>query len=97
VIEPNAIAGRTTRTSASNFKTVDVGPASLAKSIEAPSIETCSERRRGFFVGHPMEDGDRANTRDATESGPARLARRRLIAGPIPVVFFETGRYRNTH
>jgi hypothetical protein len=98
VIETNAIAGRTTRTSASNIKTVDVGSASLAKSLEGPDNETCSVRRRGFFVGHATHDGIGADiAADATESGPARLARWRLIAGPIPVVFFETGRYRSTH
>jgi len=98
VIETNAMAARTTRTSASNIKTVDVGSASLAKSTEGPIHETCSVHRRGFFVGHALQEGACAEiARTATESGPARLARWRLIAGPIPVVFFETGLYRSTH
>jgi hypothetical protein len=97
VIEYNVIAGRAKRTSTSNLKKVDVGSASLAKSMDAPMIETCSVRRRGFFNGRKAPEGIAATSRDATESVPARLARRRLIAGPIPVVFSATGRYRYTH
>ena len=41
--------------------------------------------------------GLEAASRGATQSVPVRLARRRSIAGPIPVVSFETGLYRYTH
>jgi hypothetical protein len=97
VIKYNAIAGSTKRTSTRNMKKVDAGSASLAKSMEAPMYETCSVSRRGFFNGRKAPEGMAATSRDATESVPARLARRRLIAGPIPVVFSATGRYRCTH
>ena len=97
MIESNAIAGSSTRTSTRNIKKVDAGYASLAKSMDAPMIETCSVGRRGFFNGRKAPEGIAATSGDATESVPARLARRRLIAGPIPVVFSATGRYRYTH
>jgi hypothetical protein len=97
VIESNAIAGSSTRTSTRSIKKVDAGSASLAKGMDAPMIETCSVRRRGFFHGCKATAGMAAISRDANESGPVRLARRRLIAGPIPVMFSATGRYRCTH
>jgi len=39
----------------------------------------------------------RPRLRVGTASVPARDARRRSIAGPIPAVSFATGRYRFTH
>ncbi|WP_297835016.1 hypothetical protein [Thermomonas sp.] len=39
----------------------------------------------------------RSRLRVGTASVPAREARRRSIAGPIPAVSFATGRYRFTH
>lgn len=85
------------RTSARDIKKVDAGIASLAKSMDAPMIETCSVRRRGFFNGRATSPGTgAAASRGATTSVPVRLARRRSIAGPIPVVFSETGLYRTT-
>jgi hypothetical protein len=98
VIKQIAITGRSKRTSARNIEKVDAGIASLAESLEAPMIEACSVRRRGFFNGCGTSDGAGAvASRGATQSVPVRLARRRSIAGPIPVVFSATGRYRCTH
>ena len=96
VIKHNAMAGSTTRTSARNIKRWT--PASHpSRKEEAPPIETCSAGRRGFFVGCGTSTAALRGIASRQPIRPVRLARRRSLAGPIPVVSFETGLCRNTH
>jgi hypothetical protein len=74
----------TTKPSARTVSTVDAGNVSFAKMQTHSESKTRSASRRGFFVA--------GSTRSrCAESVPARLARRRFVAGPIPVMLFCTG------
>ena len=106
MIGHDAIAVGSTRTSARNIQKVDVGIASPEENgdvettlgKESSMARTCSASRRGFFNGRGTSVGGSGwQPRAVAASVPARLARRRLIAGPIPAVSFETGLYRFTH
>ena len=88
----------TTQPSAGKHIKVDTGIVSLSKAQQSPEDPTRGARRSGFFVaGHGAGDAAAATAaahragRAATESVPARDARRRLIAGPTPAVQFATG------
>ena len=96
VRKQNAITGRITCTSTSSIKRWT--PASHpSRKREAPMIETCSVRRRGFFIGRGASTAASRWIAGRLPIRPVRLARRRSLAGPIPAVSFETGLYRYTH
>ena len=95
VIKQNAITGRITCTSTNSKRWT---PASHpSRKEEVPMLETCSAGRRGFFVGYRTSTVALRWIAGRQPIRPVRLARRRSIAGPIPVVSFETGLYRYTH
>jgi hypothetical protein len=74
------------RTSARKIITVDAGSVSFAKTQRHQISRTRNALRGGFFVAGT------SSSRHA-ESVPARLARRRLIAGPTPAVSLRTGQF----
>ena len=81
----NTKNGNTKRTSARTTDKVD-GFASSAKMHRYPNTRTRSASRRGFFDARARRAGH-------AESVPVRFARRRLTAGPTPVVLLRTGQF----
>jgi len=79
-------ARSTKRTSARTQMTVDAGFVSLAKRNDTIFKGTRDARRRGFFIAAQV-------LARHTESVPARLARRRLVAGPTPATSLRTGQF----
>ena len=82
----NTKNGNTKRTSARTTDKVDAGFVSLAKTHRRQNNRTRSASRRGFFDARARRAGH-------AESVPVRFARRRLTAGPTPVVLLRTGQF----
>jgi hypothetical protein len=77
---------KTTRTSARIDKPVDAGFVSFAKSQSTSFKGTRDALRRGFFIAAHLVPRH-------AESVPARVARRRLVAGPTPATSLRTGQF----
>src|SRR5690606_28810236 len=83
-----ATARVTSQPSDQTVTSVDSGLVSPAKTQRPSRHTTRDARRRGFFVARAMAGGQ---ARCFPESDPARLARRRLAAGPTPAALLPTG------